>query len=171
MTFVLILQNESAGMPRGKPASLPSLPFTPLRGEGSATRGLPLGVADTASLPLVGGRAAGSNGRRPEKEAGLRESLSSVYRDLEQANREVEESTPIAGHHAMLFSRADIALREALALRDEEGEPRRRIFGYYDNRLTAGHAWNPHRQRLKDAMRWRTALMDEAKAINKELGI
>jgi hypothetical protein len=81
----------------------------------------------------------------------------------------VERSKPSADWHAVRFSDADTALREAVETRDRMRDGRD-LFAFYDARVAAGHAWNPHRRRLNEAMGWRKSLMDEAQAINKELG-
>ncbi len=120
-------------------------------------------------LPLAHPKPDPRKGRRPENEAGLRGELAAVYRDLEEANGQVEAVAPIASQYAMAFTQADLALKHAIAQREMLGGPRY-VFEFYDARVAAGHAWHPHRQRLNDALRWRKALMDAAQAINKELG-
>lgn len=82
----------------------------------------------------------------------------------------VKRTKPLADRHAWIFSRADTALREAIEKRNVERNGRC-LFTLYDARVAAGHAWNPHRARLNDGMRWRKALMDEAVWLNKEIGI
>lgn len=120
-------------------------------------------------LPLPHPTPDTRRGGNPENETGLRQELAKVYEDLEEANKIVEHTSPIAGDYAMRFSYADQALRQKLAERMIAGEPRY-VFEFYDARVAAGHAWHPHRKKLEDALRWRKALMDLAKAMNKELG-
>lgn len=120
-------------------------------------------------LPLAHPTPDIRRGRNPENETGLRQELAQAYEDLEEANKMVEDTAPIAGDYAMRFSYADQALRQKLAERMVTGGPRY-VFEFYDARVAAGHAWHPHRKKLEEALRWRRALMDIAKALNKELG-
>ncbi len=156
-------------MPRERPASIPSLPFTLLRRAEALQRRLPLEVTDAAASALRGGRTPTSQRMSPEKEAGLRSRLSVVYLDLEEANAMVERTKPLADRHALAFSTADTALREAIDDRNRTRDGRC-LFALYNARVTAGHAWNPHRTRLNTAMSWRKALMEEAQWLNKEIG-
>lgn len=148
-------------------ATLP--PSTPLRGDGSAQRTLSLGVEPAALPSPLGGSGRRLVRERPEKEIGLRERLAQVYRDLEMANSEVEALKPSAEYHGMRFQNADHELREAIHKREVSGQSYT-LFELYDARVEAGHAWNPYRKKLSEAMNWRKSLMDEAASLNKELG-
>lgn len=153
----------------GKVSSSP--PLGPKgKGEGSEPSQGDGKVPDPSKdLPLRHPNPNSRQGRNPVKETGLRKKLARVYLDLEEANAEVEATKPSADFYAMRFSNADTALRDAIAKREAVGEPRT-LFHLYDARVAAGFAWNPHRKKLATAMSWRTALMTEAAALNKELG-
>lgn len=107
--------------------------------------------------------------RNPEKETGLRQRLAKIYEQLEEAHSEVERHKPISDHLGQIFREADTALRAAHASRLLKGEPMN-LFPFYDARVAAGFAWNPHRTALNTALSWRKSIMDEAKMLNKELG-
>jgi len=88
---------------------------------------------------------------------------------MEEARLEIRRWSSEAIRLEAAFKSADTELREAIVRRDGAAV-RYTVFDYYDARLAAGHAWYPFKTKLADAMRWHKACLDEATAINKELG-
>jgi hypothetical protein len=98
----------------------------------------------------------------------LEAELAALQRDMAEAEQAIANAAPEADRCEGIFRAADKALRDAVEARDRAGQ-RWPLFHLYDARMHAGHAWNPHRSRLRDAIRWHKAVCDAAAAIEKKL--
>nr|WP_321986167.1 hypothetical protein [uncultured Lichenicoccus sp.] len=101
----------------------------------------------------------------------LRSRAERLASDLVEAHAEVAQAKTIQGPYERAFRDAhdDLVL---LHLRRACGEAisKPALFAAYDKRMVLGHQWNPHRQRLNDAERWRKAIFDELRQVNAEIG-
>jgi hypothetical protein len=100
--------------------------------------------------------------------AELQAELEILRRDAIEAQQAISDATPEADRCESIFRAADARLRRAIATRDSAGL-RYPLLDHYDDRMRAGHAWNPHRSRLRDAIRWHKAVCDEIMAVSKKL--
>lgn len=81
------------------------------------------------------------------------------------ARQEQIEAEVADAPHRVAFHEAHAALAAIYATTTDRAE----LFAAYDARMAAGHAWNPHRARLRDAERWHRAILAELRYVNEAL--
>lgn len=112
--------------------------------------------------------------KRPRAKAGDAAWLYAQRRELvdqeEQAHRELLEAEEADGPFRRAFWEAHSVLAATYATQLKIGpHDKAELFAAYDARMLAGHAWNPHKQRLRDAERWHKAVLAELRYVNEAL--
>ena len=96
------------------------------------------------------------------REAARREALGrlSVERGPVRAERDLAQE--IQDPYEATFRAAHARLLEVTT---QVPTPKAERLIWYDKRMRAGHAWHPHRQRLREANRWLKAIDDEIRRL------
>lgn len=94
-----------------------------------------------------------------------------LYRELEEANSEVELSHGILAPFTAAWTDAHNELA-GITERRRQGHtvPYAVLIGGYEARRIAGHERHPHKTRADDATKWRANIMKELQAVNAEIG-
>lgn len=127
-------------------------------------------VAHSGALPVTQQRVAGQRGpaqsSKRDGSGSLKEQAEVLYADLLAARSLVLQRAASATPYENAFQEAHAALLNA----NRASLTKPQLFALYDARMHAGHAWNPHRKRLKDAQAWGKAIMSDLQAINQAIG-
>ena len=110
------------------------------------------------------------NQSKKKDNSGVRARLSELAFQEEEAARAVSIAQAIAQQLKVEFEKSDQALRD-LHARRKAGHfvARSTMIRAYDDRLNAGHKWNPHRRRLREAKEWHERVRKEIFEVNAEL--
>lgn len=87
--------------------------------------------------------------------------INKLHQDLGEAYAERDRAQNEQDDHEAKFRAAHESLVH-LPLRPAVSKAER--LAAYDHRVAAGHAWHPHRQRLREANRWIKAIMEDLKS-------
>jgi len=127
--------------------------------------------AEPASVQAAGSPKDRRNPRKKTNGSALLERRQAALESLQLANAEVEAASAEHAPFGAAFEAIDRQVKEWAQLRHGG-----HVFSYdkwmsaLDRRMAAGHAANPSKKRLAEAVRWRAAVMKELKEINQEIG-
>lgn len=110
-------------------------------------------------------------GDKKATHAELAARLAQLVKDEAEAAQEVAAAEAVSAPLKVEFEVCDRRLRY-LHERREEGYSvsKEAMLFAYDQRMIAGHQWNPARQRLRDAKAWHERIRKEITKVNKEIG-
>jgi hypothetical protein len=92
--------------------------------------------------------------------------------EIEEAEAEMLALAPLNGPLQAAFVAADCHLRNCWDRRKQGVHvPRATMVAAYDERLMAGHEWNPTKKKIAELQRWLKELRTTLAAVNKEIGI
>jgi len=110
--------------------------------------------------------------RHSGKKFGLREQQHSLQNEIEKLEAECAHARAAQEPYQRAFSQAHSEL-ELLHRRRQRGLQitKSAMLEAYDMRVAAGHAWHPHKTKLRDITSALKTYRQELKAVNQEIGI
>ena len=158
--------------PRRTPAGPPSGVFPGFRGWGDISISPPPSPESRKNPGNHGGpgEPRKPSGKNTARAPGIREALALLYGQAEDTRHQVDVAAAMQDPFESAFRAADATLRHMHQRRDVGADiARADMFAAYDRRMWAGHAWHPHRERLRDMNRWLKAIQKEITEMNVEL--
>ena len=110
--------------------------------------------------------------RRQERNCGLREQQHSLQNEIELLEAELAGARATQEPFQRAFDRAHAELATLHEKRQHGAHiTKPKMLAAYDKRVLAGHAWNPHKSKVRDLTMALKTYRQELKAVNQEIGI